>query len=231
MQRAQLRRWLAEGRRLVGRKIGLTTRRCSASWGWTSPDFGVLIADMAVPDGEQVPLAELLQPRVEAEVAFVLGADLDLPHPTAVDLIRAVDHRAAGDRDRRLAGSPDWDISIVDTVADNASSGKFVLGTRPVRLSEVDLRDVRHGAGARRSARVGRGGRRLPREPAARPGVAGAAPWPQAGNPLRAGDVVLSGALGPMVPVTPHAAYEARISGLGSVRVRFDGGADDRAAA
>lgn len=225
VQRAQLRRWLAEGRRLVGAKIGLTNPAVQRQLGVDQPDFGVLTADMAVPDGEQVALAEMLQPRVEAEVAFVLGADLDLPHPTTVDLIRAVDHLLPAIEivDSRIA---DWDISIVDTVADNASSGKFVLGTRPVRLSEVDLRTcgmVLEHAG--RPVSVGAGAACLGNPLHALAWLAGT--LAQAGNPLRAGDVVLSGALGPMVPVTPHAAYEARISGLGAVRVRFDGGAGD----
>jgi 2-keto-4-pentenoate hydratase len=103
------------------------------------PDFGVLLADMAVPDSAEVALAGLLQPRVEAEVAFVLKADLPQPQPTTVDVIRAVDHLLPAIEivDSRVV---DWNISIVDTVADNASSGKFVLGTAPRRLVDVDLR-------------------------------------------------------------------------------------------
>lgn len=224
VQREQVDAWLAAGRRQVGAKIGLTARAVQETFGVYQPDFGVLLADMAVPDGAEIELARLLQPRVEAEVAFVLGADLPEPQVTTVDVIRATDHLLPAIEvvDSRVAG---WDISIVDTVADNASSGLFVLGTRPVRLSDVDLRlcgAVLEHAGEPVS--VGAGAACLGNPIHAVAWLA--ATLAKAGQPLRAGDVVLSGALGPMVPVSPGAAYEARISGLGSVRACFDKGAD-----
>ncbi|MEV0001748.1 fumarylacetoacetate hydrolase family protein [Micromonospora sp. NPDC050980] len=219
VQRAQVAAWEAAGRRRVGAKIGLTSRAVQAAFGVHQPDFGVLYADMAVPDGDEIDLGRLVQPRVEAEVAFVLGADLPFAQPTVVDVIRATDHvlPAIEVVDSRIA---DWDISIVDTVADNASSGLFVLGDRPRTLSQVDLRlagmvlehagePVSVGAGAACLGHPVHAVVWLARRLAA------------AGTPLVAGDVVLSGALGPMVPVTAGAAYEARISGLGSVRVCF----------
>jgi 2-keto-4-pentenoate hydratase len=219
VQRAQVRRWLGDGRRPVGAKIGLTSRAVQEHFGVYQPDFGVLFADMAVPDGAEVDLGRLLQPRVEAEVAFVLGADLPFERVTSVDVIRATDHLLPAIEivDSRVTG---WDISIVDTVADNASSGLFVLGASPRRLSEVDLRlcgMVLEHAGEPVSVGAGAACLGNPLHAVA---------WlaetlARAGNPLRAGDVVLSGALGPMVPVTPGAAYEARISGLGSVRTCF----------
>lgn len=222
VQRAQVERWTAEGRRPVGAKIGLTNPVVQKALGVFQPDFGVLFADMAVPDGAEVAPGRVLQPRVEAEIAFVLGADLPHEQVTVVDVIRATDHLLPA---IEIVGSrvANWDISIVDTVADNASSGLFVLGTSPRRVADVDLRlcgavlehdgePVSVGAGA---ACLGN--------------PAHAVAWlaetlARAGRPLRAGDVVLSGALGPMVPVTPGAAYEARISGLGSVRTCFGGG-------
>jgi 2-keto-4-pentenoate hydratase len=222
VQRSQLREWVAAGRRPVGAKVGLTNRAVQRQLGVDQPDFGVLLADMAVPDSAEVGLASLLQPRVEAEVAFVLKADLPQAQPTTVDVIRAVDHLLPAIEivDSRVA---DWDISIVDTVADNASSGKFVLGTAPRRLADVDLRlcgMVLEHAGAPVS--VGAGADCLGNPLHALAWLAGT--LARAGSPLRAGDLVLSGALGPVVPVTPGSAYEARISGLGSVRVCFDGG-------
>ncbi|HEX7743683.1 MAG TPA: fumarylacetoacetate hydrolase family protein [Micromonosporaceae bacterium] len=220
VQQAQVLRWtVTDERRRVGAKIGLTSRAVQESLGVYQPDFGVLFADMAVPDGAEVDSARLLQPRVEAEVAFVLGADLPEEQVTTADVIRAVDHLLPAIEivDSRIAG---WDISIVDTVADNASSGLFVLGTTPRRLADVDLRlcgMVLEHAGEPVS--VGAGAACL-----GNPLIAVA--WLAQtlagfGRPLRAGDIVLSGALGPMVPVTPGAAYEARISGLGSVRTCF----------
>ncbi|HLV57535.1 MAG TPA: fumarylacetoacetate hydrolase family protein [Natronosporangium sp.] len=219
VQAEQVRQWVAEGRRVVGAKIGLTSAAVQRQLGVSEPDFGVLLADAEVPDGGEVPAGALLQPRVEAEVAFVLGADLTHPDVTTVDVLRATDHLLACIEiaDSRITG---WDISIVDTVADNASSGLFVLGTRPRPVAAVDLRlcgmviahagePVSVGAGAACLGNPVNAVRWLARTLA------------QAGRPLRAGDLVLSGALGPMVPATPGATYEARISGLGSVRVSF----------
>ncbi|MEU8047580.1 fumarylacetoacetate hydrolase family protein [Micromonospora echinofusca] len=221
VQQLQVRRWLDAGHRRVGAKVGLTSRAVQESFGVFQPDFGVLLDDMAVPDGAEVDLDRLLQPRVEAEVAFVLGADLPDERITSADVIRAVDHvlPAIEIVDSRVVG---WDISIVDTVADNASSGLFVLGTMPRRLADVDLRlcgMVLEQAGEPVS--VGAGAACLGNPLHAVQWLAQT--MARSGDPLRAGDVVLSGALGPMVPVTPGAAYEARISGLGSVRTCFSG--------
>ncbi|TCB95852.1 2-keto-4-pentenoate hydratase [Micromonospora zingiberis] len=219
VQQLQVREWLAAGQRRVGAKIGLTSRAVQENLGVYEPDFGVLTDTMAAPDGAEVAIDRLLQPRVEAEVAFVLSADLPDDRVTTVDLLRAVDHLLPAIEivDSRVAG---WDISIVDTVADNASSGLFVLGTTPRRIADVDLRlcgMVLEHAGEPVS--VGAGAACLGNPLHALAWLAGT--MARAGDPLRAGDVVLSGALGPMVPVTPGAAYEARISGLGSVRTCF----------
>ncbi|MDM4720395.1 fumarylacetoacetate hydrolase family protein [Micromonospora sp. WMMA1363] len=219
VQQMQVREWQRRGHRRVGAKIGLTSRAVQESLGVYQPDFGVLTEEMAVPDGVEVLLGRLLQPRVEAEIAFVLGADLADERVTTADLTRSVDHLLPAIEivDSRVAG---WDISIVDTVADNASSGLFVLGTAPRRLADVDLRlcgMVLEHAGEPVS--VGAGAACLGNPLHALAWLAQT--LARSGDPLRAGDVVLSGALGPMVPVSPGAAYEARISGLGSVRTRF----------
>ncbi|MBO4206412.1 2-keto-4-pentenoate hydratase [Micromonospora echinofusca] len=222
VQRHQVERWLAAGHRRVGAKIGLTSRAVQENLGVHQPDFGVLLDSMAVPDGDEIDVTRLLQPRVEAEIAFVLGADLPEERVTTVDVIRAVDHLLPAIEvvDSRVV---DWDISIVDTVADNASSALYVLGTTPRRLADVDLRlcgMVLEHAGEPVS--VGAGAACLGNPLHAVAWLAQT--MARAGDPLRAGEVVLSGALGPMVPVTPGAAYEARISGLGSVRTCFSEG-------
>jgi 2-keto-4-pentenoate hydratase len=219
VQRRIVDGWVAGGDRRVGAKIGLTSPVVQQSLGVHEPDFGALLASMAVPDGVEVDLAGLLQPRVEAEVAFVLGADLTDEQITTADVIRAVDHLLPAIEivDSRITG---WDISIVDTVADNASAALFVLGTTPRRLTDVDLRlcgMVLEHAGEPVS--VGAGAACLGNPLHAVGWLAGT--LAAAGDPLRAGDVVLSGALGPMVPVAPGGAYEARISGLGTVRTCF----------
>ncbi|GGK02542.1 2-keto-4-pentenoate hydratase [Pilimelia anulata] len=223
VQRAQVDAWVAAGRRPVGAKIGLTAPAVQRALGIAEPDFGVLFADMASDDDAVIDVTALLQPRVEAEVAFVLGADLPYERVTAADVVRAVDFLLPAIEvvDCRVA---DWDISIVDTVADNAAAARYVLGTAPRRLADVDLRlcgMVLTDAGEPVS--VGAGAACLGNPLNAVAWLAGT--QARFGAPLRAGDLVLSGALGPMAPVRPGAAYEARISGLGSVRTRFSGAA------
>ncbi|MCP2340900.1 2-keto-4-pentenoate hydratase [Actinomadura rupiterrae] len=211
--------WLADGRRLTGRKIGLTSTAVQAQLGVDSPDFGMLFADMAVPDGAEVPAGAVLQPRAEAEVALVLEHDLTHERHTVADLIRATAFalpaiEVVGSRIR------DWDITLADTVADNASSGMYVLGNRPVPLADVDLRlcgMVLERRGEQVSSGTGAACLGHPLN---------AALWladmlVRVGRPLRAGDTVLTGALGPVVPVAEGDVLEARIDGLGDVRVAF----------
>ncbi|MER7794810.1 fumarylacetoacetate hydrolase family protein [Streptomyces sp. NPDC097640] len=219
VQRANVRHGVAAGRRIVGRKIGLTSSAVQAQLGVDQPDFGTLFADMAIPDGGRIAAGRLLQPKVEAEVALVLGAALPHPHCTVADVLRAADFAlpALEIVDSRIAG---WDITIVDTVADNASSGLFVLGGTPVPLTGLDARGVR--------MTMTRGG-----EPVSEGTGAdclgsplGAAAWLAStlaamGDPLRAGDIVLTGALGPMAVAAPGDEFEAHISQLGRVAVTF----------
>jgi 2-keto-4-pentenoate hydratase len=221
VQEVNTEHWLAAGRRLVGRKIGLTSPAVQRQLGVDQPDFGMLFADMAVDSGAEVAAGGLLQPRVEAEVAFVLGRDLDAEEPTMAELLRAVDYALPAIEivDSRIAG---WDIGIVDTVADNASSGQFVLGTTPRRLDDpgLDLRLAgmvleRHGE----PLSFGAGAACLGHPLHALRWLA--ATMVRAGRPLTAGDVVLSGALGPMLPARAGDRFQARISGLGAVAVGF----------
>lgn len=212
---------LGRGIRRVGRKIGLTSPAVQQQMGVATPDFGVLFGDMAFGDSEVLPGERLLQPRIEAEVAFVLGADLPDQPVTTADVLRATDFVVAAIEvvDSRIAG---WDISIVDTVADNASSGLFVLGAAPRSLRDIpDLRDAE-------MAMTGPGGEVV----SAGTGSAclghpvNAVVWlantlARRGAPLVAGEIVLSGSLGPLVPAVRGATYEATISGLGSVRATF----------
>jgi 2-keto-4-pentenoate hydratase len=219
VQQANTDHWIKQGRRLVGRKIGLTSKAVQAQLGVDQPDYGMLFADMSVCDGEEVPLSTLIQPKVEAEIAFVMERDLAQPMATMAELISAVAYAVPAIEivDSRIAN---WKISIVDTIADNASSGLFVLGNRPVKLGDFDARlcgmvmerngdQVSIGAGAACLGHPLNAALWLARKMAER------------GNPLRAGDVVLSGALGPMVAVQGEEILEARIAGLGSVRAVF----------
>lgn len=211
--------WEAEGRSVVGAKIGLTAKAVQQQLGVDQPDFGHLFADMAIADGDTVLPGRLLQPKVEAEVAFVMARTPDPKRLTTAELIDSVAYLLPAIEivDSRIA---DWKIDIVDTVADNASSGLFVLGTSPVQLSDVDLRlcgmvlekngePTSFGAGA---ACLG--------NPLHALGWL-CATMARVGRPIIEGDVILSGALGPMVAVAQGDSVEARINGLGNVRVLF----------
>ncbi|WP_214403508.1 2-keto-4-pentenoate hydratase [Pseudonocardia lacus] len=213
---------LAEGRRIVGRKVGLTSPAVQAQLGVDQPDFGVLFADMAVGPGAVIDSGRLLQPKVEAEIAFVLGADLDGADLDADAVRAATDHVVAALEivDSRIAG---WDITYADTVADNASSGLFVLGEQTRPLEGLDLTEVRmqllDAAGTVVSEGVGA---------ACLGDPVNAVLWlartcRDLGSPLRTGEVVLSGALGPMVVATPDSTFTATLSGLGGVSTSFSG--------
>jgi 2-keto-4-pentenoate hydratase len=209
----------ASGRRAVGRKIGLTSAAVQKQLGVDRPDFGVLFADMARYEDQPIAVADLLQPKIEAEVAFRLGADLDHPDLTLDQVRAAVDTAVAALEivDSRIAG---WNIRLVDTIADNASSGLYVIGSDPRPLDELDLpaMTMTMTAGGE-VVSTGRGAACLGDPCAALLWLARTAR--DFGVPLRAGDLVLSGALGPMVPVTANTTYAATIEGLGNVRATF----------
>jgi 2-keto-4-pentenoate hydratase len=181
-------RAIAAGRRIIGRKIGLTSLAVQKQLGVDQPDYGMLFADMVMGEGTPIPPDRLMQPKIEAEVALILGRDLDMANPTIADVIWATAYvlpalEIVGSRIRN------WDIRIVDTIADNASSGLLVLGGPARALDGVDLR--------------------------------GAGEMVRRGRPLRAGEVVLTGALGPMVPVVAGDVFTAQIDGLGTVSAVF----------
>jgi 2-keto-4-pentenoate hydratase len=219
VQRLNNERRIAEGHRLVGRKIGLTSEAVQRQLGVDQPDFGALLSDMVIPQDGRVPFGRLLQPKVEAEVALVLDADLPDADCTVDDVIAATEYAlpALEIVDSRIA---DWDITFVDTVADNASSGLYVLGDQRVRLDEVDLAAVSMSLSKNGDvASEGTGAACLG-------SPLNAALWlartlAELGDPLRAGDVVLTGALGPMVAAAPGDVFAASISQLGDVSVRF----------
>lgn len=221
VQEINTRQWLATERHLVGRKIGLTSKAVQTQLGVDQPDFGMLYADMDVPLGSEIAPDRVMQPKVEAEIAFVLSGELDEEQLTSVDVMGAVDYVVAA---IEIVGSriANWDIRITDTIADNASSGLFAVGHEPKRLGEVDLLGcamtmdvngelVSEGHG---SACMG--------------SPLSAVLWlaqvmARARRPLRRGDVILSGALGPMAAVAPGDRVEARIEGIGSCQVVFAG--------
>ncbi|WP_429483794.1 2-keto-4-pentenoate hydratase [Paraburkholderia youngii] len=219
VQQANVDLRLANGERIVGRKIGLTSVAVQKQLGVDQPDFGALFAGMAYGDSEPMPLSKLIQPKVEAEIALVLEHDLTHDKHTFVDILRASAYALAAIEvvDSRIEN---WNIRFVDTVADNASSARFVLGSRPVLLRDVDLaacamtlsNDAEVLSRGNGAACLGN--------------PLNAAAWladrmVRLGTPLRAGDVLMTGALGPMVAVRQPGTFSAQIDGLGSVRATF----------
>lgn len=220
VQAENTRHAVRQGRRIVGRKIGLTSQAVQRQLGVDQPDYGVLFADMEVAHGEAVPADILIQPRVEAEIAIVLERDIPAPDVTLAEMIRSVAFAVPALEivDSRVAN---WKIGIVDTIADNGSSARFVVGLEPRRLTEVDLEAC--GMVLYRDqavASVGSGAACLGHP--LKSALWLARTMARAGEPLRAGDLVLTGALGPMSDARSGESYEARIGGFAPVRVHFD---------
>ncbi|MFT4021452.1 MAG: 2-keto-4-pentenoate hydratase [Acinetobacter sp.] len=219
VQELNTRHALAQGRKLVGRKIGLTSKVVQTQLGVDQPDFGMLFADMAYGDGETIPVNRFIQPKVEAEIALVLQQDLTQIKHTYADIISATAYALPAIEivDSRIA---DWKISLIDTVADNASSAAFVLGSRPVTLDRLDLVNCKMQM-HRKEELVSQGqGKACLANPL------NAAIWlademVRRGRPLLAGDIVLTGALGPMVVVQSGDEFTVEIEGFGTVTAVF----------
>ena len=225
VQQGLVQRRLSAGVSVVGRKIGATSEAVQRQLGVDQPDFGYLLSDMDVSDGidgTPIPMRRLVQPRVEAEVAFVLARDIDLDEDEiTLEAVRAAVDVALPSLeivDSRIA---DWKIGFTDTVADNASSGLFVVGRDGRKLDDLEPRDVVMSLsinGEERSAGTGAACLGDPLQ---------ALRWlavqaRRFGDPLRAGHLVLSGALGPFVPFAPGDRVTASISGFEPLAVEFE---------
>jgi 2-keto-4-pentenoate hydratase len=227
VQQQLVRTRLDAGATVVGRKIGATSEAVQNQLGVDQPDFGYLldemdVSDAARPGGGPISMRTLLQPRVEAEVAFRLGRDIDVPEDEiTLELVRAavdVALPALEIVDSRIA---EWKIGFTDTVADCASSALFVVGTDARPLEEVEPVDVEMSLRINGEVRSSGNGAACLGDPLE------ALRWlavqaSRFGDPLRAGHLILSGALGPFVPFAPGDLVEASISGFDTLSVRFE---------
>lgn len=211
---------LDRGARVVGKKIGLTNKAVQAQLGIDQPDFGMLFNDMEILNGSSISVKELMQPKAEAEIAFVLGEDLDGSGLTIVDLLASIDYALPA---IEIVGSriKDWNIKITDTIADNASASHFVVGHTPRTMDEFDvikckMKMTKNGELISEGSGVDCLGSPL-----------NAMLWLankmiEMGSPLRAGELIFSGALGPMGNIVANDQIMIDIEGLGHVSVTFD---------
>ena len=219
IQLENIKKKLSEGQKIVGKKIGLTSVAVQKMLGVDEPDYGHLLDSMVVENGGTIDTKTMLLPKIEGEIAFVLKKDLKGPNVTAVDVIQATDYvlPALEIVDSRVQ---DWKIKLQDTVADNASSGLYVLGGKPTKLEDIDLELL--------GMVLSQNGEMV------NTGVGAAA----LGNPatcvawlanrladydisLKAGEVILSGALSGMVVAKSGDSFTARFAHLGQVSVNF----------
>ena len=211
---------LTKGRRVTGRKIGLTAESVQRQLGVDQPDFGVLFDDMEILDRGVVMTDRLMQPKIKAEIAFVIARDLKKGRtPSWGEFVTAIDYAlpALEIVDSAIA---DWRIGILDAVADNASAGLYVLGDQPVSLGAFQLTSVEavltcngtvvsKGQGSACLGHPLRAAHWLACEMARR------------GQALRAGEIILAGALGPTAPVKSGGAMRADFGDFGHVACRF----------
>jgi 2-keto-4-pentenoate hydratase len=219
IQLGQVDRWLGAGRVISGHKVGLTSEAMQRQLGVDQPDYGHLFSDMFYPESDPIPAAAFIAPRVEPEFAFWLSRPLAGPNATIADAVRAVDVVVGSIEiiDSRIA---DWRIGLVDTIADNASSAGAVLGSRRLRLDELDLvtasctltkNDIVVGTGT--------GGAVLGSPLNALVWLANK--LGELGTHLEAGAVVLPGSVCAAVPVSAGDSVTADFGPLGTVTARF----------
>jgi 2-keto-4-pentenoate hydratase len=218
IQLSNIKYKVRDGQQIVGKKIGITSLAIQAMMGIDQPDFGYLLGNMEVKDGT-IPMARVMQPRIEGEIAFVLKKDLVGPKVTTLDVMLATDYVVAAFEivDSRVK---DFKVKFADTVADNASSGFYLLGTKRVKVEDVDLTQVGmtlYKNGEMINSGVGS---------AALGNPAYCVAWlanklSEYGEYLKEGDVILSGALSAAIEASVNDQFLVRFSKLGEVKVQF----------
>ncbi|MFC7516814.1 2-oxopent-4-enoate hydratase [Herbaspirillum sp. GCM10030257] len=219
IQQRMVGRRLEKGERIIGKKIGVTSKVVQQMLNVHQPDFGVLLSGMHYEDGAAIPMSSLIQPRAEGEIAFFLKEDLRGPGVTITQVMDLTKEVAACFEivDSRIRN---WSIGIQDTVADNASCGVFVLGKERVDAQTIDLQTcgmviekngevVATGAGAAALGHPANAVAWLANELGAR------------GITLKAGEPILSGSLASLIPVAAGDSLRVRIDGIGACSVSF----------
>lgn len=209
----------ADGAKVVGKKIGLTSKAMQKMLNVDQPDYGHILDTMVLQDAAVFRAGELIQPKIEPEIAFVLDRELKGPGLTPMDVLSATRFvvPALEIIDSRIEG---WKIKLCDTIADNASSARVVLGNSPRRVDQFDLKLV--GMVLEKNGDIvqtGAGGAVLGHPAVAVAWLANAVG--QFGVSLGAGEIIMPGALCAAVDVAAGDALRASFDGLGSVSVRF----------
>lgn len=219
VQEINTQRRLSEGDLIVGRKIGLTSPAVQAQLGVSEPDFGMLWKTERVSEGTPVVTASLIQPKIEAEIAFILKKDITSSKLSIEGISNAIDYAVSAIEivDSAIA---DWKISLADTVADNASGAKFLLGSDRRSLEEIDMHLggmelVQNG----KQVSVGVAAACLGHPLTAVQWLADK--MVDVGRPLRAGEIILSGALGPMVAAHAGDDFVVHIQGFAPLNLSF----------
>lgn len=225
VQRAWVARKIADGRRPIGHKIGLTSRAMQRSSNISEPDFGLLLDDMLFPDGQDIPIERFIVPRVEVELAFILKSRLTGPGCTIFDVLSATDYivpalEIIDARIEQVDKASGVTRKVFDTISDNAANAGIVLGGRPIRPMDVDLRWV--------SALLYRNGviedsgvaAAVLNHPANGPAWLAnkLAPY---GEYLEAGEIILGGSFTAPVPVRAGDSFHVDYGPMGAISVRF----------
>ncbi len=220
VQKEIIQQKLDAGAKLVGMKIGLTSKAMQQAIGVDTPDYGHLTDEMLILEGQPCPADELLQPKVEGEIAFILKKDIEGPAATVADVYDAVDYVVPAIEivDSRIQ---DWKITLLDTVADNGSSARFVVGTGMTPIESVDMRLT--GMNLEKNGELINSGTAA--EVWGNPAAAVA--WLANrlhgyGITLKAGSIVLSGAVTAAIPAEAGDNFTVSFAGMGSVSVRFE---------
>ncbi|MGM0395925.1 MAG: 2-keto-4-pentenoate hydratase [Bacillota bacterium] len=220
IQMRNVKRALEEGEVLTGKKIGLTSKGMQQLLNITEPDFGHLFKSMEIENGGTISLDMAIQPKVEGEIAFVLKEDLEGPDVTLEDVYKATDYVCAAIEivDSRIE---DWQIKLIDTIADNGSSALYILGDKKIKIDEVSLPEIEMTLYKNGEA-VNKGtGKEVLENPAM--GVAWLAnKLHEFGDSLKKGEVILSGAFTASPEANAGDEFRCEFSQFGTVEVRFE---------